>query len=135
VAAPEVKYPALTGVRAAGAVAVFCDHFPPWPAWHVVINVMAFFYVLSGFLIVRLYHERAELRRPWLSRYFVNRFARIYPVYFLLLTLAVCSQRDLRPATLLANYTLTAALFYRARIIRAGRSPWRSASTRWRPCS
>ena len=111
------RYPALTGIRAFGAIAVFFAHFPLRPDWHIVINVMAFFYALSGFLIVRIYHERAAITSAWLSKYFVNRFARIYPVYFLLLTLAVCLQRDLRPAVLAANYTLTHALFYPSRII------------------
>ncbi|HVS76303.1 MAG TPA: acyltransferase, partial [Steroidobacteraceae bacterium] len=111
------RYPALTGIRAFGAIAVFFDHFPPWADWHIVINVMAFFYVLSGFLIVRLYHEQAQLRGEWLSKYFINRFARIYPVYFLLLTLAVGLQRDFSPAVLASNYTLTHALFYHSRLI------------------
>jgi peptidoglycan/LPS O-acetylase OafA/YrhL len=117
VAAPREKYPALTGVRAFGAVAVFFDHFPPWPHWHVVLNVMAFFFALSGFLIVRLYHEQAQLRGAWLAKYFSNRFARIYPVYFLLLTLALCLRPDLRPGVLVRNYTLTHALFYHAKLI------------------
>lgn len=111
------RYPALTGIRALGAMAVFFDHFPPWPHWHIVINVMAFFYVLSGFLIVRLYHEQAQLTGEWLSKYFINRFARIYPVYFLLLTVAVCLQRDFSAPVLLSNYTLTHALFYRSTLI------------------
>lgn len=111
------RYPALTGVRAFGATAVFFAHFPLHPEWHVVLNVMAFFYALSGFLIVRIYHEHAEITAAWLSKYFINRFARIYPVYFLLLTIAVCLQRGARPAVLLTNYTLTHALFYHARII------------------
>ena len=111
------RYPALTGVRAFGAIAIFCDHFPPWADWHIVINVMAFFYVLSGFLIVRLYHEQARLESDWLSKYFINRFARIYPVYFLLLTLAVCLQRDFSAAVLASNYTLTHALFHPSTII------------------
>ena len=111
------RYPALTGIRAFGAMAVFFAHLPLQPAWHLVINVMAFFYALSGFLIVRIYHEQAEITRAWLSKYFINRFARIYPVYFLLLTIAVCLQRGARPLTLLTNYTLTHALFYRAQII------------------
>lgn len=111
------RYPALTGIRAFGAMAVFFAHFPVQPDWHLVINVMAFFYALSGFLIVRIYHEQAEITRVWLSRYFINRFARIYPVYFLLLTIVVCLQRGARPATLLTNYTLTHALFYHAKII------------------
>lgn len=111
------RYPALTGIRAFGAIAVFFDHFPPWPHWHIIINVMAFFYVLSGFLIVRLYHEQARLSGGWLSKYFVNRFARIYPVYFLLLTVAVCLRRDFSLPVLLSNYTLTHALFYHATLI------------------
>jgi peptidoglycan/LPS O-acetylase OafA/YrhL len=56
------RYPALTGVRALGATVVFLDHFPPWHDAHIVINVMALFFALSGFLIVRLYYGQAELR-------------------------------------------------------------------------
>src|SRR5580698_8119268 len=104
------KYPALTGVRAVGATVVFLDHFPLWPDRHITINVMAFFFVLSGFLIPRIYFETAELKGQWLARYFSNRFARIYPVYFLLLTIAVCLRHDFRPWTLVSNYTLIHAL-------------------------
>jgi peptidoglycan/LPS O-acetylase OafA/YrhL len=111
------RYPALTGIRAFGAIAVFFAHFALRSDWHIVVNVMAFFYALSGFLIVRIYHEQAEVTRAWLCKYFINRFARIYPVYFLLLTLAVYLQRDLRPAVLAANYTLTHALFHPSKII------------------
>lgn len=111
------RYPALTGIRAFGAMAVFFAHFQPWPDWHIVINVMAFFYALSGFLIVRLYHEHAGISGAWLSKYFVNRFARIYPVYFLLLTFAVYLQHDRGTSLLLTNYTLTHALFYHEKVI------------------
>ena len=111
------RYPALTGVRALGATVVFLDHFPPWVAAHITINVMAFFFALSGFLIVRIYYEQAEFTRRWLSKYFVNRFARIYPVYFLLLSIAVCLQHDFRPWTLITNYTLTHALFHGTELI------------------
>jgi peptidoglycan/LPS O-acetylase OafA/YrhL len=111
------RYPALTGVRAVGASVVFFDHFPIWPNAHLTLNVMAFFYVLSGFLIVRIYYEQAQLRLAWLVKYFVNRFARIYPVYFLLLTGAVCLQHDFQPGTVLKNYTLTHALFQGTNLI------------------
>jgi peptidoglycan/LPS O-acetylase OafA/YrhL len=111
------KYPALTGVRAVGASVVFFDHVPLVPDAHVVINVMAFFYVLSGFLIVRIHYEQVQLRREWLTKYFVNRFARIYPVYFLLLTIVVLSQHRVPVMTLLTNYTLTHALFHGARLL------------------
>jgi peptidoglycan/LPS O-acetylase OafA/YrhL len=105
------KYPALTGVRAVGATVVFFDHFALWPGLHITVNVLAFFFALSGFLIVRIYYEQAQLRRAWLAQYLVNRFGRIYPVYFLLLTVAACLQLDFQPWILLKNYTLTHALF------------------------
>jgi peptidoglycan/LPS O-acetylase OafA/YrhL len=78
---------------------------------------MAFFYTLSGFLIFRIYYQHSELSRHWLSKYFVNRFARIYPVYFVLLTVAVCVSQDFRPWVLLKNYTLTHALFHPSDLI------------------
>jgi peptidoglycan/LPS O-acetylase OafA/YrhL len=111
------KYPALTGVRAVGATVVFFDHFPLWADAHIVVNVMAFFFALSGFLIVRIYYEQVELRWRWLSKYFLNRFARIYPVYFLLLTIAVCLQHNLGPWPLVQNYTLIHGLFHNAYLI------------------
>ncbi len=112
-----MKYPALTGVRALGAIVVFFDHFPLWPRFHITLNVMAFFFALSGFLIVRIYYEQAELRSKWLATYFVNRFARIYPVYFLLLSLAILLNHSHGFWVLLTNYTLTHALFRRVPFI------------------
>src|ERR1700740_2659380 len=88
------RYPALTGIRALGATIVFFDHFPFTPDFHVRINVMAFFFVLSGFVIVRLYYNKADVPGKNMRVYFVNRFARIYPVYFLILTVAICIKGD-----------------------------------------
>jgi peptidoglycan/LPS O-acetylase OafA/YrhL len=105
------RYPALTGVRALGASAVFFDHFSPRPDLHIVINTLAFFFVLSGFLIARIYYEKVQLSRDWWTKYLVNRYARIYPVYFLLLTAAVVCYHQYRPLVLATNYTLTHALF------------------------
>jgi peptidoglycan/LPS O-acetylase OafA/YrhL len=113
----DEKYPALTGVRALGATVVFFQHFPLREGSHITLNVMAFFFALSGFLIVRIYYQQAELTRKWLARYFVNRFARIYPVYFLLLTVAVLIQHESRPWVLAANYTLTHALFHKMYLV------------------
>lgn len=106
------KYPPLTGVRALGASIVFFDHFPFQPDAHITLNVMSFFFALSGFLIVRIYHEQAQISRQWLGKYFLNRFARIYPVYFLLLTVAVLLHHETRPWVLLTNYTLLHGLFH-----------------------
>jgi peptidoglycan/LPS O-acetylase OafA/YrhL len=113
----DEKYPALTGVRALGASVVFFQHFPLREPSHITLNVMAFFFALSGFLIVRIYYLQAELTRKWLGRYFVNRFARIYPVYFLLLTIAVLVQHEREPWVLTANYTLTHALFHKMHLV------------------
>ena len=54
------------------------------------------FFVLSGFLITLRYYDSSEMTFGWLSRYFRNRVARIYPVYFLLTvtTLLIQKQRD-----------------------------------------
>jgi peptidoglycan/LPS O-acetylase OafA/YrhL len=113
----DEKYPALTGVRALGASVVFFQHFPLREPSRITLNVMAFFFALSGFLIVRIYYQQAELTRKWLARYFVNRFARIYPVYFLLLTVAVLVQHESRPWVLTTNYTLTHALFHKMHLV------------------
>lgn len=112
IAVGNERYPALTGVRAVGASVVFFDHLPLWPGEQMIINVLAFFFLLSGFLIARIYYLQAQWSIRWLSTYFVNRFARIYPVYFLLLSVAVLLSHDLRPWTLFSNYTLTHALFH-----------------------
>jgi peptidoglycan/LPS O-acetylase OafA/YrhL len=90
---PKHYFPALTGLRAVAALLVFGHHFNPFSAekfgWtvhtlaaelHIGVTV---FFVLSGFLIGYRYlgQERLSLRT-----YFANRFARIYPLYFLLTT-------------------------------------------------
>jgi peptidoglycan/LPS O-acetylase OafA/YrhL len=111
------KYPPLTGVRALGASVVFFDHFPFQPDAHITLNVMAFFFALSGFLIVRIYYEQAQINRQWLGKYFLNRFARIYPVYFVLLTLVVFLQHATGTWTLLKNYTLLHALFHKTPLL------------------
>jgi peptidoglycan/LPS O-acetylase OafA/YrhL len=102
--AKKAYFPALTGLRAVAAGLVFLHHFNPFAperfGWrihslaaeaHVGVTV---FFVLSGFLIgYRYLGEKRLALRP----YFANRFARIYPMYFLLTTL-----------TYLANHHLSA---------------------------
>lgn len=72
---------------------------------------MAFFFVLSGFLIVYLYYENADVKAGKFRQYFVNRFARIYPVYFLLVTVTIICLHDYRPLFLFKNYTITHSFF------------------------
>lgn len=91
-------YPALTGIRAVAAIMVVLFHaaqetdVSKWPVifrlparfalqWHIGVTV---FFVLSGFLITVRYAQHIEPSLDWAKRYMQNRFARIYPIYFLL---------------------------------------------------
>jgi peptidoglycan/LPS O-acetylase OafA/YrhL len=92
------EFPALTGIRAVAATMVFIDHFNFFKArwfgaplhdfvreFHVGVTI---FFVLSGFLICYRYAETFQPGSKWNYRYFVNRFARIYPMYFLFTLMA-----------------------------------------------
>jgi peptidoglycan/LPS O-acetylase OafA/YrhL len=91
--APSDEIVALTVVRAPAAIAVVAFHFAlesvPGTAWLLRRIVgsgfiaVGFFFVLSGFVLAHHYanqpfRQPAELRRFW-----VRRFARIYPLYLL----------------------------------------------------
>ncbi|WP_426060741.1 acyltransferase family protein [Hymenobacter sp. B1770] len=98
---PQTKfyYPALTGVRALAAYAVFFHHFNPfkdatselgislYELTHQLHIGVAVFFVLSGFLITSRYSAGLKLSWNWAKRYIQNRFARIYPLYFVLTVL------------------------------------------------
>ena len=86
-------FPALTGFRVIAAWIIFVYHFfpfknsnhsyPKWIAdiiWEFHIGVDMFF-VLSGFLITYRYFDRNPIH---FKKYMVNRFARIYPMYFII---------------------------------------------------
>ena len=92
-------FPALTGLRTVAVLLVLGHHFNPFAperfGWrlhklvaemHIGVTV---FFVLSGFLIGYRYLGRPVALRT----YFANRFARIYPLYFLLTTLTFLLHR------------------------------------------
>jgi peptidoglycan/LPS O-acetylase OafA/YrhL len=117
-----VYFPALTGVRAIAAWMVFAHHFNPFDPqgnlWlHNLVYVMhtgvSIFFVLSGFLIWHRYHHNVEELLSW-RYYFQNRFARIFPLYFVLATatfLTMTDQTDL-VTTYLLNITLIKGYFH-----------------------
>lgn len=84
-------YPALTGLRCVAAYLVFFHHFNLFPpgsllnAFSKELNIgVSIFFVLSGFLIADRYQSNFSLSRSYLKVYFLNRIARIYPLYFIL---------------------------------------------------
>ncbi|QKG56059.1 acyltransferase [Hymenobacter sp. BRD128] len=95
---PTAYYPALTGLRALAALAVFCFHqHPPQLApvtslataglavlseLHIGVSI---FFTLSGYLITRRYAGQRFGVADW-GRYLGHRVARIMPVYAVLLT-------------------------------------------------
>lgn len=116
-------FPELTGIRAVAMYGIYNCHFnlidpAKWgntlyrlgQEMHLGVPV---FYVLSGFLIYYLYGYKLErLSVPFGLDYAKNRVARIYPVYFILLTITYFWRGfpNSVPETLV-TYTLTQALF------------------------
>lgn len=95
IASQKAYYPALTGLRALAAYMVFFYHANPFQTrgWQRPVYLftndlhvgVSLFFVLSGFLIYTRYAEESETNKSWLIRYLQNRFARIYPLYFVVL--------------------------------------------------
>lgn len=83
----------LTGLRAIAAYLVFLHHYNPASPGTLAHRVfdqgyigVTIFFVLSGFLIYHRYADAYLGQENWSWRsYLQNRFARIYPLYALLL--------------------------------------------------
>lgn len=94
---PAAGVPALTGLRAVAAYLVFGHHYNGATPGSVAHRLLAqgyvgvsIFFVLSGFLIYHRYAERYVSDAGWSWRtYLQNRFAKIFPVYALVLLLTV----------------------------------------------
>ncbi len=111
------RLPALTGVRALAAFLVFFHHHPtellqvgPLRLWWELHIGVTLFFVLSGFMITWRYDRRGPRQESFLRGYFVNRFARIYPLYFALVvpTMLVYGARS--PRAWLLNLTVFSSI-------------------------
>ena len=87
--------PALTGIRAIVVYCLFFYHVNPFdihahPELHAFVNqfyvFVTFFFVLSGFIIYHKYNSISSLNKKSIYNYLVNRFARIVPVLFILVS-------------------------------------------------
>jgi peptidoglycan/LPS O-acetylase OafA/YrhL len=83
----------LDGIRAAGLVLVLVDHFWPQSLSRVVSELgqlgwiaMDSFFVLSGFLITGILVD-TKLKPNYYRNYYVRRSIRIFPLYYVVLTL------------------------------------------------
>lgn len=90
----KINFPALTGIRAVAAFMVYIHHFGLPYIDYFNLNIKNFFsefhvgvtifFVLSGFLICNRYYGEIDLN---FKEFFVKRFARVYPIYFILSTI------------------------------------------------
>jgi peptidoglycan/LPS O-acetylase OafA/YrhL len=95
----EIK--SLTGLRGLAAALVFLFHMKSrgsegdflGPVYRVGWCGVTIFFTLSGFLLTLLYFELFRDRVTWpaFKSYFLKRVARIYPLYFFLLLVAVAN--------------------------------------------
>ncbi len=113
------RFPPLTGLRAVAAFIVFFHHLQLHTRnnWLTGLQYtfyfgVTIFFVLSGFLITWHYYKDLNFSGKWFLDYLIKRFARIYPVYFLVLTVVILLQHNYDKIFLLQNYTLTHNLFF-----------------------
>lgn len=114
----NIFFPALTGYRAIAAWMVFIYHFFPYdnPAVPPVLKNVAvnldigvdFFFILSGFLITIRYFNSKNLN---LKKYLLNRFARIYPLFLILIICTYLLKQNFSNTEFLLNLTLTKTFF------------------------
>src|ERR1051325_12098355 len=86
----------LTAFRFLAAMAVFIFHLPDFqghrnniyfPKGYVGVT---FFFILSGFVLAYNYHDKfLSLDRGGIKKFYLARFARVYPVHFLTFLAAI----------------------------------------------
>jgi peptidoglycan/LPS O-acetylase OafA/YrhL len=85
----QALLPNLDGIRALACILVVLSHMP-WPVPFVTLGEtgVGVFFVLSGFLMSHLY---AGAHWSWhaVGRYGIARFARIAPIYWLVITVCI----------------------------------------------
>lgn len=83
---------ALTGLRFLAAFAVFIHHVSgkfgiSHIAWPLGAQAVSFFFVLSGFILTYVYHDR--LTTKTVKKFYFTRWARIWPLHIVCLGLAI----------------------------------------------
>lgn len=124
-------YAPLTGLRAVAAASVVFFHYfltanvfqyaeLPFASWMLANGQtgVTLFFALSGFLITLRYRDKLSRKAISLKEYWLRRFARIYPVYFVTLTFLALAPALLAggkdytsPAIFVGLYALAQGLF------------------------
>ena len=113
---PNQDFSALTGLRAVLASLIFLNHYSSFVEnsssfFNDLLIGVSVFYTLSGFLIMYRYADTVSLQTSWLKTYWIKRFARIYPAYFVLLIIQILYSADQNLITFLLQITLTHNFF------------------------
>jgi peptidoglycan/LPS O-acetylase OafA/YrhL len=108
------QLPALTGLRAVAAYSVLIAHciaatyaggpYAPGMATRLAYFGMSLFFVLSGFVVDYNYGEKLQ-NGGGLWQFFVARFARLYPLYAIVILLAIPNRLQVANTEVLAAYT------------------------------
>lgn len=103
----KIHLPGLNGLRAIAALSVLWGHcfqktFGDWgiPSWQLPIDIdgVTIFFVISGFLITYLLlHEYRESASISISKFYLRRILRIWPIYYgyiavVVVLLGICGQ-------------------------------------------
>lgn len=116
------KYiPALTGLRTIAAFSVTSHHLEKlepnaFGAWKAGTVGTIIFFTLSGYLIFQTYYLKVVDLKSFGS-YWLKRFARIYPAYWLVLSFTLLATGAITRSsfkTLFLNFTLLQGYFYPA---------------------
>lgn len=92
---PKAQLGTITGLRFIAAFGVMYGHFQNnmFGVWDIVPIygplAVSFFFVLSGFILTYVSHDVLGKKKGSIKKYYVKRFARIWPVHFLMLMAAI----------------------------------------------
>ncbi|WP_158534852.1 acyltransferase family protein [Mucilaginibacter hurinus] len=88
--------PALTGIRGVAATGVLFAHInadlEDWSLMEKYLYAQAYvdlFFILSGFVISYVYMTKSEWAYAYVKKFYIARFARIYPLQLFSLTIAL----------------------------------------------
>ena len=72
------------------AVMVCISHLMPWEYMHFGMYAVFAFFTLSGYLITLSYATHYSKQESGLAKFYLNRFIRVYPAFFLVFVISLC---------------------------------------------